>query len=152
MTPEMIEKSRENAKRKNSKNVQFRLGELEYLPVADSSVDVVISNCVINLVSNKFQVFKEVFRVLKSGGRLCISDTVTSIPLPESVRSDLRLFAGCIAGATLISDMETMLRENGFCDIKITPKDESKEFIKEWAPSTKIDDFVKSAIIEAKKP
>jgi SAM-dependent methyltransferase len=128
------------------------LGELEYLPVADSTVDVVISNCVINLVLNKSQVFSEVFRVLNSGGRICISDTVTSIPLPESVRSDLKMFAGCIAGATLISDMENMLRENGFCDIKITPKDESKEFIKEWAPGTKIEDLVKSAIIEAKKP
>ena len=152
MTPEMITKSRENVKKRNYKNVSFRLGELEYLPVADSTVDVIISNCVINLVQNKRQVFAEAFRVLKSGGRISISDVVTSIDLPESVRRDLKLYAGCVAGATLISEMESILKENKFVDIKITPKDDSKEFIKDWAPNSKLEDFIKSAIIEARKP
>ena len=152
MTPEMITKSRENIKKRNYKHVSFRLGELEYLPVSDSTIDVVISNCVINLVQNKRQVFAEVFRVLKSGGRISISDVVTSIELPESVRNDLRMHAGCVAGATLISEMESILKENKFVDIKITPKDESKEFIKEWVPNSKLEDFIKSAIIEARKP
>lgn len=152
MIPEMITRSRENIKKRNFKNVSFRLGELEHLPVADSSVDVIISNCVINLVQNKRQVFKEVYRVLKSGGRISISDVVTSIDLPESVRSDMRLYAGCLAGATLISEMESILKENNFVDIKITPKDESKEFIKDWAPNSKLEEYIKSAIIEAIKP
>lgn len=154
MTPDMINKSRENAKKRAYKNVSFRLGELEYLPVADSTVDVIISNCVINLVPNKSQALSEAFRVLKSGGRISISDVVSSVELPEAVRNDLRLHSGCLGGATLISDMERMLRENKFVDIRITPKDESREFIKDWAPNSgfKLEDFIQSAIIEAKKP
>lgn len=152
MTPEMITKSRENIKKKNFKNVSFRLGELEYLPVADSSVNVIISNCVINLVQNKRQLFSEAYRVLKSGGRISISDLVTSVPLPESVRNDTRMFAGCVAGATLVSEMESILKESNFVDVKITPKDESKKFIKDWVPNSKLEDFIISAIIEARKP
>lgn len=152
MTPEMITRSRENIKKRNFKNMSFRLGEIEYLPVADSSVDVIISNCVINLVQDKRQVFREAFRVLKSGGRISISDVVTSVELPQSVRNDMKLYAGCLAGATLISEMESILKENKFVDIKITPKDGSKQFIKDWAPNSKLEDYILSAIIEARKP
>lgn len=152
MTPDMIMKSRENIKKRKFTNVSFRLGELDYLPVADSSVDVIISNCVINLVPNKRQVFSEAYRVLKSGGRISISDTVTSLSLPDAVRNDMKLYAGCLAGATLISEMESILKENKFVDIKITPKDDSKEFIKDWFPNSKLEDYIKSAIIEARKP
>lgn len=152
MTPEMIATSRENIKKKNLTNVSFRLGEIEHLPVSDASVDVIISNCVINLIQNKRQVFREAYRVLKKGGRIAISDVVTSLDLPESVRNDMRLFAGCLSGATLISEMEAILKENNFVGIKITPKDESKDFIKDWVPNSKLEDFIKSAIIEARKP
>lgn len=152
MTPEMIATSRENIRKKNFINVSFRLGELEHLPVADASVDVIISNCVINLIQNKRQVFREAYRVLKKGGRIAISDVVTSIDLPESVRNDMQLFAGCLAGATLISEMEAILKEKNLLDIKFTPKDESKDFIQDWVPNSKLEDFKKSAIIEARKP
>lgn len=152
MTAEMVAKARENSSKNGYKNVEFRLGEIEYLPIADSIIDVIISNCVINLVPNKEQVFREAYRVLRSGGRIAISDVVTSVELSESVRKDLALFAGCLAGATLISDLDKYLKSCGFVDIKITPKDESKEFIKEWAPNSKLEDFVVSALIEAKKP
>lgn len=152
MTPEMITRSRQNANKKGYTNVQFRLGELEYLPVADSTVDVIISNCVINLVPNKAQAFREAYRVLKSGGHMAISDLVTSIELPDSVKKDLALYAGCIAGASVVSHLETILKDANFVDIKISPKSESKQFIKNWAPNSKLEDFVSSALIEARKP
>lgn len=152
MTPEMITKSLYNAKRKGHKNVEFRLGELEHLPIADNTIDVIISNCVINLVPNKAQAFGEAFRVLKSGGRVAISDVVTSVELPESVKNDLKLFAGCLAGATLITELDTILKDAGFIDVKITPKDQSREFIKSWAPGAKLENFVTSALIQAQKP
>jgi ubiquinone/menaquinone biosynthesis C-methylase UbiE len=152
MTPEMVAKARQNSTKNGYKNVEFRLGEIEYLPIADSIVDVIISNCVINLVPNKAQVFREAFRVLRSGGRIAISDVVTSVQLPESVKNDLALYAGCLSGATLIDDLNQYLSDSGFVDIKITPKDESREFIKSWAPNMKLEEFVVSALIEAKKP
>lgn len=153
MTHEMLQKARNNAEKYGLKQVQFRLGEIEYLPVADCSVDLVLSNCVINLVpeANKLQVFREVFRVLKKGGRICISDVLTSAPIPEEMLQNLNLFAGCLSGATLLENMHTYLEEAGFLDIKISPKEESKEFIKTWSPHAKIADFIFSALIEAKK-
>ncbi|MCK4704092.1 MAG: methyltransferase domain-containing protein, partial [Gammaproteobacteria bacterium] len=111
-----------------------------------------ISNCVINLSPNKARVFAETFRVLKTGGRLAISDVVASTELPDEMREDLILYSGCMAGASLISDLETILADCGFTDIKITPKDESKEFIKDWAPGRGAEDYVLSASIEAVKP
>ena len=151
MTYEMLAKARHNAERGAYKNVEFRLGEIEYLPVADDSINLIISNCVINLVPNKAQVFKECFRVLRRGGRLSISDVVTSFPLSEDVRRDLALHAGCLAGATLLSELEKILAAAGFSEIKIEPKEQSRDFIKEWAPDRKLEDFVTSALIQAVK-
>ncbi len=152
MTPEMISKSRKNAVASGLKHVEFRLGEIENLPVADGIVDVIISNCVINLSPDKKRVFKEAFRVLKPGGRLAISDIVASAELPEDVKQDLSLFAGCVSGAVSIHELESMLRHAGFANIQIKPKDESREFIRNWAPGRKIEDYVVSATIEANKP
>jgi SAM-dependent methyltransferase len=152
MTPEMVSKARENAAKAGFKNVEFRLGEIEHLPIADNSIDVILSNCVINLSPEKRKVFDDAFRVLKSGGRLAVSDVVATAELPEEVKNDLALHAGCVAGASLIGDVEVMLRKSGFCDIRVQPKDESREFIRTWAPGSNIEDYVVSATIEAKKP
>jgi len=154
MTPEMISKARANAKKNQSTNVEFRLGEIEHLPIADCSVDVIISNCVFNLVPEqcKEQVLRDSMRVLKPGGRLCISDVVTSVPLPPVVKEELANYAGCLNGATLLAKLETYLANVGYENVKITPKDESKEFIKEWAPNHSVTDVIVSALIEATKP
>jgi len=151
MTPEMLAKARGNATRAGYTNVEFRLGEIEHLPVADNSVDVIISNCVINLSPEKQKVFDDAFRVLKPGGRLAISDVVATAELPEEVKNDLALHAGCVAGASLISDVEDMLGKAGFGSIRIDPRNESREFIREWAPGRHVEDFVVSATIEAVK-
>lgn len=152
MTPTMISKARNNANKANFENVEFRLGEIEYLPVPDNTVDVIISNCVINLSPNKAQVFNDAFRILKSGGRLAISDVVASCEMPEEMKNDPALYAGCMAGASLIEDLEIILQDSGFKEIKIIPKDESKDFIKDWAPEHNVTDYVLSAHIEAVKP
>ncbi|NTU42693.1 MAG: arsenite methyltransferase [Nitrospirales bacterium] len=152
MTPEMLAKARENAAKAGFSNVDFRLGEIEHLPVADNSVDVIISNCVINLSPEKQKVFDNAFRVLKSGGRLAVSDVVATAELPEELKNDLALHAGCVAGASLISDVEAMLRKSGFSGIRIEPKPESREFIRTWARGRNIEDYVVSATIEAVKP
>jgi SAM-dependent methyltransferase len=152
MTHEMLRKARANAEHSGYTNVEFRLGEIEHLPVADASVDVVISNCVINLSPEKAQVFQEAFRVLKHGGRLAVSDVVATAPFPDDVQQDLALRAGCVAGASLLDDLEGMLRDAGFVDIRIQPKDESRTFIREWVPGTNIADYLISAAIEARKP
>ncbi len=151
MTHEMLSKARENAKKGNFPNTEFRLGEIEHLPVADNSVDVIISNCVVNLSPDKPQVFKEAFRVLKSGGRLAISDVVATAALPEDAKKDLALYAGCMAGAVAIPELEAMLASAGFKDVRIQPKDSSREFIRDWAPGRKIEDYVVSANITGRK-
>jgi arsenite methyltransferase len=151
MTPAMLSKARDNAEKAGFENVEFRLGEIEHLPVADNSVDVIISNCVINLSPDKPQVFRDAHRVLKSGGRLAISDVVATIELPEELRQDDKLYAGCMGGASLIEDIETMLKEAGFTQIRITPKNESRDFIRDWAPGSGVEDYVVSAYIEAVK-
>jgi len=152
MTPDMIRKARANAVKGNYSNVEFRLGEIEHLPVADASVDVILSNCVINLSPEKPLVFSDAFRVLKPGGRLAISDVVASAPLPEEIRNDLALHAGCVGGAATIGELEEILRACGFEQIRIRPKDESREFIRDWAPGRRIEDYVVSATIEAIRP
>ena len=152
MTPEMVEKARANAQKVGATNISFRLGEIEYLPVQDSTVDAIISNCVINLSPDKPQVFAEAYRVLQPGGRLAISDVVATAEIPDEVREDLELHSCCVSGASTIDALETMLEDAGFVDIRIEPKDESREFIREWAPGIDVDDFVRSASIEAKKP
>lgn len=152
MTPDMVSKARANAARGNYTNVEFRLGEIENLPVAEGVADVIISNCVINLSPNKPQVFREAFRILKSGGRLAISDVVATVELPDDMKNDVALIAGCMGNASLVEDLEQMMRNAGFDQIRIEPKDESREFIKDWAPGTNVTDYVVSATIEAVKP
>lgn len=152
MTPTMITKARNNAEKGKYANVEFRLGEIEYLPVADNSVDVIISNCVINLSLDKAQVFKDAFRILKPGGRLAISDVVASCEMPEEMKNDPLLLAGCMAGASLIDELENFMIDAGFANIAINPKDESREFIKDWAPGQGVEEYVVSAHIEAVKP
>ncbi|MCW8841363.1 MAG: arsenite methyltransferase, partial [Gammaproteobacteria bacterium] len=152
MTPAMLSKARANAGKGNYHNVEFRLGEIEYLPLADASADVIISNCVINLSPDKPQVFREAFRVLKPGGRLAISDVVATVELPEAMRTDAALIAGCMGNASLIEDLERMIAEAGFTDVRIAPKDDSREFIRDWAPGHGVEEYVVSATIEAVKP
>lgn len=130
----------------------FRLGEIENLPVADNTADVIISNCVINLSPEKERVFQESFRVLKPGGRLAISDVVATAKMPDQIKQDIALYAGCVAGASLIDELEAILKTVGFENVQISPKDESKEFIRTWAPGRQIEDYVVSATIEAIKP
>jgi SAM-dependent methyltransferase len=144
--------ARANAEKGQYKNVEFRLGEIENLPIADNTADVIISNCVINLSPNKSRVFQEAFRILKPGGRLAISDVVATVELPEAMRNDAGLIAGCMGNASLIEDLEAMIREAGFMEVRIQPKDESKDFIRDWAPDHNVTDYVVSASIEAVKP
>ena len=151
MTPAMVSKARNNAEKAQFGNVEFRLGEIENLPVADGCIDVIISNCVINLSPDKARVFRETHRVLKSGGRLAISDVVASTELPASMRDDPYLHSACVAGASQVDELEVLLVEAGFIDIRIQPKDESRDFIKDWAPGSGVEDYVISAVIEARK-
>ena len=152
MTPEMIELARENAATNDYSTVEFRLGEIEHLPVADESVDVIISNCVINLSPDKERVFEEAARVLRPGGRLAISDVVATADLPDEIRDDPDKLAGCVAGAATIDDYRTMLDATGFEEISIEPKDDSDEFIREWSEEYSLEDYLASAMIEAHKP
>jgi SAM-dependent methyltransferase len=154
MTPDMLTKARMNAEKMGSKNVEFRLGEIEHLPVADNSVDIIMSNCVINLSPDKSSVYRDALRVLKPGGRLAIADIVATAPLPDKVQQDLALVAACVGGAATIDDTEEMLKEAGFVEIKVQPKDKSRELIRAWDPhkSDKAGDYVVSAYIEAVKP
>jgi SAM-dependent methyltransferase len=152
MTPEMVAKARNNAEKGEFTNVEFRLGEIEALPVADRAVDVILSNCVINLSVDKGAVYREAFRVLRSGGRLAISDVVTLQPLPEAIREDLRQWAGCAAGALSVKELDQILTDAGFVDVRIDVDGRSGEFIKEWAPGTKLEDYVASGRIQARRP
>lgn len=151
MTPDMISLARENAEKSGYNNIEFRLGEIEHLPVEDNSINVIISNCVINLALDKKLVFKDAFRVLKPGGRLAISDVVATAELTEELKEDLSLIAGCIGGAEYIENIKKMLEGAGFKDIKMIPKDNSKEIVNSWAPGRNIGDYIASYIIEAIK-
>jgi SAM-dependent methyltransferase len=119
MTPEMLDKARENARKSGYTNVEFRLGEIENLPAADNSVNAIISNCVINLAPEKKRVFKEAFRVLKPGGRIMVSDIVLTKALPEAIRNSIAAYVGCISGASLESDYLADIKAAGFKDIKV---------------------------------
>lgn len=119
MTPEMVEKANENARKGKYKNIEFRLGEIENLPVADNSVDVVISNCVINLSPEKEKVFSEAFRVLKPGGRLMVSDLVLLKELPEIIKDSIEAYIGCLSGAIMKNDYMNAIKNAGFKDIRI---------------------------------
>jgi len=152
MTPDMLSKARHNAEKGKFSNVEFRLGEIEHIPVADNTADIIISNCVINLSPHKDQVFSDAFRALKPGGRLAISDVVATAEMPEEMKNDPVLHAGCMAGASLIDELEMMMSEAGFENVRIIPKDESREFIRDWAPGRGVEAYVISAYIEAVKP
>jgi SAM-dependent methyltransferase len=152
MTHEMLAKARDNAAKIGAANVEFRLGELEHLPIADNTADVIISNCVVNLVPDKAQVFREAFRVLKPGGRLAVSDVINVRPLPAELRADPTLLCGCVAGAAPGTEIEAWLATAGFTGVRITQKAESREPISNWAPGRGIEDYIVSAIIEARKP
>jgi arsenite methyltransferase len=119
MTPEMVEKARENMEKGGYENVEFRLGEIENLPVADNSVDTIISNCVINLAPDKRKVFKEAFRVIKPGGRLMISDIVLLEDLPEKIKNSIEAYVGCVSGAILKDEYIKAVKEAGFQDVEV---------------------------------
>jgi arsenite methyltransferase len=123
MTPEMLEKARENARKAGVANVEFRLGEIENLPVADNSVDAVISNCVINLAPDKERVFAEAFRALKPGGRLMVSDLVLTAPLPKAVQESIAAYVGCLAGASLKADYLRAIKQAGFENVNVASEE-----------------------------
>ena len=152
MTPEMVEKARAAAEKAGFGNVDFRLGEIEHLPVADRSVDVVMSNCVINLSPDKPAVFREAFRALRAGGRLAVSDMVAIRPMPDELLGDMDRYAGCVSGAASAADIERWLAEAGFGAIRVTVREESRAIIKEKTKGTGAENFVASALIEAVKP
>jgi len=152
MTADMVAKARANALKVGARNVDFRLGEIEHLPVADGTVDVILSNCVINLSPDKAAVFVDAFRVLKPGGRLAISDVVRIQPLPEALAQDVAALTGCVAGAAGIDDVRAMLEAAGFEGIEVSMKEETREAIRGWMPGSGIEDYVTSATIQATKP
>ena len=152
MTHEMLAKARGNAVKGGYENVEFRLGEIEFLPIANDTADVIISNCVVNLSPNKAQVINEAFRVLKPGGRVAISDVVATEPFPEHFLDDDHLLSGCVTGASLVSEMQTWLEDAGFTKVLIDVKEESRAGIADWAPGMGVEKYVVSAIITAKKP
>lgn len=152
MTPEMIEKARVNQNKIGSQNVSFRLGEIEHLPVADGAVDVILSNCVINLSPNKSQVWREAFRALRPGGRCAVSDIVALDTLPDSLKKKLELITGCISGAEQVDIIQQQIEAAGFENVQIQIKPESKKFIRSWFPESGVERYVASANIEAYKP
>jgi ubiquinone/menaquinone biosynthesis C-methylase UbiE len=152
MTDEMLKKARETAARIGACNVEFRLGELEHLPIADNTADVVISNCVINLVPDKARVFREAFRVLKPGGRLAVSDVINIAPLPAELRADPALLCGCVAGAAPAERIEAWLSEAGFVEVHVTPNFESREMVESWASGHGVEKYIAPAMVEARKP
>lgn len=152
MTPAMIERARANARKVDLPQVEFRLGEIESLPVADGSVDVIMSNCVINLSPDKPAVLREAFRALAPGGRLAISDVVATAPLPDELRADMEAHTGCIAGAALVGDLERWLGEAGFADIRIDVAETSRALMDSWMPGRAAGRYVASALIQATRP
>jgi SAM-dependent methyltransferase len=152
MTPEMVTKARDNARQADLHNVEFRLGEIEHLPVADNHVDLILSNCVINLAADKGAVFREAFRVLKPGGRLSISDIVALQPLPEKIRDDLALYTGCVAGALEIGKLEQLMAEAGFREIHIEPQIHTSQKMAQIFPDTGLEGYIASAHLSARKP
>jgi len=149
MTPDMVERARRNAEANAVPNVEFRLGEIEHLPVENESVDVVISNCVVNLSPDKPQVYRDLFRVLKPGGRVAISDIIALKELPESVRRDLDLVGACIGGASQAEEITGWLQSAGFADVHVTPRKVEAPAGSEFR---EMADAVAPARVEARKP
>ena len=151
MTPEMLQKARANIQKSGAENVEFRLGEIEHLPLADATVDVIISNCVINLAPDKNAVFRDAYRVLRPGGRMCISDIVATEELPAEMKNDMGMVSNCIGGAAPIDALVDGLRAAGFDAPEIDVKEESRKFIADWAPGRGIEGYIASATIRAVK-
>jgi arsenite methyltransferase len=152
MTPEMVEKARSNAEGLKISNVEFRLGKIEELPVEDKSVDVVISNCVINLSPDKSSVFKEMYRILKPNGRICISDIIASKEIPPEIKNNPDTYTGCVSGAISRNEVKRMLADAGFEEITIGSKENSEEIIRGWNISKGAENIVFSAYVQAVKP
>lgn len=152
MTPEMIARARKNAMSTGDTNIEFRLGEMEQLPIADDSIDVILSNCVVNLSQQKERVFKEAYRVLRAGGRLSISDIIARKPLPQQIRSDIGAIISCIGGAVTKSEIERTLQYAGFEDIRISVNEESQKMNCQCSGVNFLDEYIASATIIAKKP
>lgn len=168
MTPEMLAKARRNAvefaQRTGLSNVEFRLGEIEHLPVADASVDVVISNCVLNLSPDKPQVWREISRVLKPGGRVSVSDLALLRPLPEAVRGMVEALVGCVAGAVLVSETERFAREACLAEVRLETRDGYVDAMREWndplyrkiaealPQGARASDYITSLLVTAVKP
>jgi arsenite methyltransferase len=167
MTPEMLSKARRNLavyrEKTQMDNVEFRLGEIEHLPVADESVDIVISNCVINLSPDKPQVWREIARVLKPGGRVSVSDLALVKPLPETARASVEALVGCIAGAVLVDETKEMVRSAGLTHAEFEQKSSYVDGMADWSDSvfreiashfpagSKLSDYVTSLSITARK-
>jgi arsenite methyltransferase len=149
---DMVTLARKNAAKHQTTNVEFRLGEIEHLPVEDATADVIISNCVINLAPDKRAVYREAFRALRPGGRLAISDVVSLKALPATVADDVRALCGCISGAAQVGELDSILRELGFVDVRVEVVAASREVIAEWAPGQGLEDYVASAKITATRP
>ncbi len=151
MTPDMISRARQTAREGGWNNTEFRLGEIEHIPAADNSVDVIMSNCVINLSPDKAAVFREAWRVLKPGGRLAISDIVALNALPQTLKENLDAWCGCVSGATQMDELGELMEAAGFQDVLILPRAESREMISQWFPGSGAEGHVVSAIIKAWK-
>jgi arsenite methyltransferase len=159
MTPDMLDRARANARKMSAENVEFRLGEIEHLPVADESVDVIISNCVINLSPDKPQVFREAYRALRPGGRLAVSDIVTRGELPAEIKQDLGSWAACVAGAWVDGDYLAAIEAAGFEDVRIEAKHLNEDIIADGAAQLGLEidpaaagSIVYSARVTARKP
>ncbi len=150
MTPEMVTKARDNARRVEATNVDFRLGEIEHLPVGNESVDAILSNCVINLSPDKAAVFHEAFRVLKPGGRLAISDVIATKPMPPALAKSLEAYTGCVAGAASAQTLQSLLVAAGFEEVTIRVREGSGAIMERCMPGSA--DYVASATIEGRKP
>ena len=153
MTPEMVSKARKNAEKMRMDNVEFRLGEIENLPVGDNCADIIISNCVVNLSPDKMKVYRDSYRILKPGGRMVISDILATARLPEEIKNNLALLAACVSGAETFTDTEQTLKKAGFQEVVIKPNNNSGKLLREWNPviSKNAADYVVSATIEAIK-
>lgn len=152
MTPDMISLARRNKEKTGINHVEFRLGEIEHLPVENNTADLIISNCVINLSPQKRQVYQDAFRVLKPGGRLAVSDILAQKPLPEDIQENLSLVSACIGGAATIDDTQQMLKQVGFEEISITPGKFNRELVDELFPGCHVGEYVVSTYIQARKP